>query len=136
MILIFFSFFSGGQNCFFRASCFGYFGYHSKGCLSKTPFSTLLGLHKFFVWKIVQSLSFSVRGFGQFQEGRENWCHSSSNFSNCLVWIVRNCCHSSLWIFLFVHLSQSAERLCSRKWLHRKSWARRVRPTKYPYVPT
>ena len=23
-------------------SCFGYFGYHSKGCLSETPFSTFL----------------------------------------------------------------------------------------------
>ena len=27
---------------FWGLSCFGYFGYHSIGCLSKTPFSTLL----------------------------------------------------------------------------------------------
>ena len=36
-----------GQNCLFLGllSCFGYFGYHSKGCLSETHFSTLLALH-------------------------------------------------------------------------------------------
>ena len=28
----------------FRASCFGYFGYHCKGCPSETPFFTLLVL--------------------------------------------------------------------------------------------
>ena len=31
----------------FRASCFGYFGYHSKGCLSVAPFSTFLGFYEY-----------------------------------------------------------------------------------------
>ena len=26
----------------FRATCFGYFGYHSKGCLSETPLFKIL----------------------------------------------------------------------------------------------
>ena len=34
----------GGLNLFvFSASCFGYFGYYSKGCLYETPFSILPG---------------------------------------------------------------------------------------------
>ena len=33
----------GSKPFVFRASCFGYFGYHTKGCLSVAPFSTLLG---------------------------------------------------------------------------------------------
>ena len=36
--------FLGGQDRFFRASCFDYFGYHSKGCLSVALFSTLFGI--------------------------------------------------------------------------------------------
>jgi hypothetical protein len=35
---------TGGSESFvFMASCFGYFGYHSKCCLSGTPFSTVIG---------------------------------------------------------------------------------------------
>ena len=32
----------GSMVSFFRASCFGYFGFHSKGCLSDTPLLILL----------------------------------------------------------------------------------------------
>ena len=42
------------RNLFvFRGSCFGYFGYHSKVCLSVDPFSTLLGLDQSRVCNIV-----------------------------------------------------------------------------------
>ena len=34
----------------FRANCFVYIGYHIKGCLSETPFSTLLGWNGFIWW--------------------------------------------------------------------------------------
>jgi hypothetical protein len=34
---------------FFRASCFGYFGYYSKECLSATSSFNLLELARFFV---------------------------------------------------------------------------------------
>jgi hypothetical protein len=34
----------GLKIVFFMASCFVYFGYYSKGCLSATPFFSLLGV--------------------------------------------------------------------------------------------
>ena len=42
-----FEFFWGSKSFVSSASCFGYFGYHSKGCLSETPFSTLLAPDRF-----------------------------------------------------------------------------------------
>ena len=51
------SIFGRFKNCFFRASCFGYY---SKGCLSATPSFSLLGLATLHHWIYLDGVSLEV----------------------------------------------------------------------------